>query len=279
MPKIAKIARHGNSWAPLGEDWGKEKTGQMGPSVSTMANTPAASALAKTQQAAVNSKFDNLARQIKEPCDRLKTITEAGEELVSDDAELLIALDGDDMCKAWVNSVTDEFIKKGGLPDRSYAFKATRKANGEFKEHYSFPTQAAEHEAEKRREDNRPGAPPARRQSPPHHQDTCSRKAERPAFPMTNDVPPTQAASNKTVSLGSSSATDKMLAVSVERECRGVLVGLRPPNNKRFNGDKNKINFDNHLKSFERAMKEEGASDAIKVGELVHWFTGEAADL
>ena len=121
------------------------------------ANTPAVGALARTQQAAVKSKLDDLAKQIKERCDRLKVITEAGEELDSDDAELLsVALDGDDMCKAWVNSVRDKFIKKGGLTNKSYAFQATRKANGEFKDHYSFPTQAAEKKAEKRGEDNRP---------------------------------------------------------------------------------------------------------------------------
>ena len=238
-------------------------------------------------QTRMNSKIDELANQVKERCDRLKTAG-AGEELNEEEVEILsVALDGDDMCRAWVNSVTDQFIKKANLPAKTYAFKATRKANGELKDQYSFPTQTPQPTTERRREDGRPGAPPARRQSTPNHWDSRPQKEEKPANqrPATSDPAPAQATapvqttSNETISLGSSTAANKMIAVSVERECRGVLVGLRPPNNKRFNGDKSKVNFDSHLKAYERAMKVEGATDAIKVGELAHWFTGEAADL
>ena len=69
-----------------------------------------------------------------------------------------------------------------------------------------------------------------------------------------------------------------MLSINIEKQCRSVLVGLRPPASKRFNGN-NKIDFDSHLKAFERAMKVEGVTDLIKVGELQHWFSGEPLDV
>ena len=68
-----------------------------------------------------------------------------------------------------------------------------------------------------------------------------------------------------------------MLAVSMERECRSILVGLRPPKEKRFSGDTQNIEFEAHIHAFHRAMKVPGVSDAIKVNELAHWFTGDAA--
>ena len=75
------------------------------------------------------------------------------------------------------------------------------------------------------------------------------------------------------------SLTEKMLSVSMERECRSILVGLRPPKEKRFSGDTQKIEFEAHLHAFQRAMKVEGVSDAIIVNELAHWFCGNAASI
>ena len=67
--------------------------------------------------------------------------------------------------------------------------------------------------------------------------------------------------------------------MSLERECRSILVGLRPPKEKRFSGDTRKIEFEAHLHAFHRAMKVEGVSDAIIVNELAHWFCGDAASI
>ena len=82
---------------------------------------------------------------------------------------------------------------------------------------------------------------------------------------------------NSTVSV--SSTPDKILAVSMERECREILASQRPPANKRFSGDGTKIDFDNHLKAFERTMMVTGITPSLKVGELSHWFCGEAQEL
>ena len=144
------------------------KTKKKGPVDCTKKKYPAVGALTETQQAAMKIKIDELADHVRKQCDRLKVTTGAGKELDGEDAEMLsAALEGNDMCRAWINSIMDQFIKKGDMPGKSYAFKATRKANGELKDLYSFPTQPPQPAAEKRREDGRPGAPPARRQSPP----------------------------------------------------------------------------------------------------------------
>ena len=85
----------------------------------------------------------------------------------------------------------------------------------------------------------------------------------------------------KSVSEGNSEAslTEKMLNLNMERECQSILLGLRPPKDRRFSGDTEKIEFEAHIHAFQRAMKVEGVSDAIRVGELAHWFSGNALEI
>ena len=44
-------------------------------------------------------------------------------------------------------------------------------------------------------------------------------------------------------------------------------------------GDTQKIEFEVHLHAFQRAMKVEGVSDAIKVNKLSHWFSSDALEI
>ena len=58
-----------------------------------------------------------------------------------------------------------------------------------------------------------------------------------------------------------------------------MLSASRPPPEKRFSGYSCKIDFDAHVKSFERAMMVEGVTAQMKVMELNHWFANDAAEI
>ena len=58
-----------------------------------------------------------------------------------------------------------------------------------------------------------------------------------------------------------------------------MLAGLRPSVERRFTGDSTKVEFESHLRSFQRAMKIEGINDSIRVTEMSHWFTGDAGEI
>ena len=68
----------------------------------------------------------------------------------------------------------------------------------------------------------------------------------------------------------------KIMRTGLTRECRAAVAMLRPPDKRRFNGDLEKYDFETHLICFERAMRQEGITDEIRVSELPFWFTGLA---
>ena len=68
----------------------------------------------------------------------------------------------------------------------------------------------------------------------------------------------------------------KIMRTGLSRECRAAVAMLRPPEKKRFNGDLEKHDFETHLICYERAMKQEGITDEIRVGEFPFWFSGVA---
>ena len=72
------------------------------------------------------------------------------------------------------------------------------------------------------------------------------------------------------------SVGEQIMKATVERECRAILQGIRPPKELKFNGDLNKIDYESHMLEFRRAMKQPGITDEIIIHELPHWFSGVA---
>ena len=75
-----------------------------------------------------------------------------------------------------------------------------------------------------------------------------------------------------------SDINERMLNISIERECKAALVNLRPHHSKKFDAVRD-IDFDAHYNSFIRAMKVDGITDTIKLQELRFWFDGEPLKL
>ena len=69
---------------------------------------------------------------------------------------------------------------------------------------------------------------------------------------------------------------EQILKTNLAKECRAIVTTLRPPKELRFNGDLNRFDFETHLVKYERAMKQEGVTDEIRVHELPFWFSGVA---
>ena len=73
--------------------------------------------------------------------------------------------------------------------------------------------------------------------------------------------------------------TAKLLKLQLENAAIERLKAMRPPPDRRFNGDDEGGEFDAHLKRFEIVTKRDGVTDAAKLLELPHWFAGPALAL
>ena len=69
---------------------------------------------------------------------------------------------------------------------------------------------------------------------------------------------------------------ERIMITGLERECRAIVASLRPPKEKRFNGDLEKVDYEIHQRNFQKAMKQPGINDEIRVSELQFWYTGVA---
>ena len=189
-----------------------------------------------------------------------------------------VAMDGQDKMKEWVDSLvsdqtTVENKKKKKLTE-PYSLKEAKEFHPNssyFTKNLSLPPQVTmenihRHPGARPKIPNfnqpplslpPPSFPPPPSFFPPstyqpqsfrrrsHCQYCSSLQPDAPAFIPTSGDNFTQIKSK--VSDKNRNMKKTRLVVDIEQRCRNILVGLRPPSNKRFSGTQSKIDFNSHF--------------------------------
>ena len=275
------------------------------------------SRLMTLQKRNLKEKCNAMRKILNEKMTRLESTADGNMD--DDDIELLsVVLDDEDKTKEWVEKVVDDWTVAGKKKKRKnadlYSFKATKEFHPkQFEKEFSFPprlntlAQGARSKVPPTSTNplrlldlNLPppppfSPPPSRYQPPTQHsaqpshfqptlpptilEPSANPFIPAPTLPELKTIPKDPPIlAPKIDATSGADINERMLAINIERECRSVLATLRPPAQKKFSGNA-KIDFESHLKSYERAMKVPGVTDAIKVAELQFWFSGEAADV